>query len=74
MKCVICKHGNAEPGRTTVTLERGPTIVVIRDVPAQVCTECGEYYVDADTSARILALAEEAVKRSAEVEVLRYVA
>jgi YgiT-type zinc finger domain-containing protein len=74
MKCVICKHGNTEPGRTTVTLERGPTIVVIRDVPAQVCTECGEYYVDVDTSARILALAEEAVKRSAEVEVLQYVA
>jgi YgiT-type zinc finger domain-containing protein len=74
MKCVICKHGNTEPGHATVTLERGDTILVIRDVPAQVCTECGEYYLDAFTSAHVMALGEEAVKRRAEVEVLRYVA
>src|SRR2546422_8301609 len=46
MKCVICQFGETEPGTTTVTLTRGETTVVIRDVPAQVCTTCGEEYVD----------------------------
>ena len=74
MKCVICKHGNTEPGYATVTLERGGTVLVIRDVPAQICSECGEYYLDTATSTHVMALGEEAVQRHAEVEVLRYVA
>lgn len=74
MKCVICKHGNMEPGYATVTLERGDTVLVIRDVPAQICTDCGEHYLDTVTSTHIMALGEAAVKRHAEVEVLRYVA
>ena len=32
MTCVICKHGDTRDGRTTVTLERGATTVIIRDV------------------------------------------
>ena len=74
MKCVICKHGNTQPGYATVTLERGDTVLVIRDVPAQICSECGEYYLDTATSTHVMALGEEAVQRHAEVEVLRYVA
>jgi len=74
MKCLICKTGETNPGTTTVTLERDSTVVVIKDVPAQVCDNCGEYYLSEDVSARIYALAEEAVKRKVEVEVLHYAA
>jgi len=42
MKCVICQYGETEAGTTTVTLTRGETTIVIRDVPAQICTTCGE--------------------------------
>ena len=42
MKCVICQYGETEPGTTTVTLTRDETTIVIRDVPAQICTICGE--------------------------------
>lgn len=74
MKCMICKHGETAPGRVTVTLERAGTVVVIKDVPAEVCQECGEYYLDEATSARVLAMGEEAVRHKAEVEVVRYAA
>ncbi len=40
MTCVICQYGETEPGTTTVTLTRGETTVVMRDVPAQICTTC----------------------------------
>jgi YgiT-type zinc finger domain-containing protein len=74
MKCVICKQGQTAPGFVTVTLERADTVLVIKDVPAEVCTQCGEYYLDDATTQRIMTLGEDAVRHRAEVEVLRYVA
>ncbi|MBF0462568.1 MAG: type II toxin-antitoxin system MqsA family antitoxin [Magnetococcales bacterium] len=74
MHCAICRHGETLAGETTVTLERARTIVVIREVPADVCEQCGEYYLDEKATARVFALAEEAVQRHAEVEILRYAA
>jgi YgiT-type zinc finger domain-containing protein len=74
MKCVICKHGETQPGTVTVTLHRSDTVVVIKEVPADVCRQCGEYFLDDTTTARVLAMAEDAVKHHAEVEILRYAA
>lgn len=74
MICVICKHGDIKPGQVTVTLQRGETVVVIKGVPAKICQQCGEYYLDETTSARLLAMAEESVNHHAEVEILRYAA
>jgi YgiT-type zinc finger domain-containing protein len=70
----MCKHGMTQPGKVTVTLHRDETVVVIKEVPADVCQQCGEYYLDEMTTARIMAMAEEAVKHNVEVEVLRYAA
>lgn len=36
MKCVICKRGETRPGKTAVTLERGESAMVVKDVPADV--------------------------------------
>ena len=74
MKCLICKTGTTKEGTTTVTLEREETVVVIKDVPAHVCDNCGEYYLTEEVSKRIYALAEEAVQRKVQVEVLHYAA
>lgn len=74
MKCVICKTGQTHPGKTTVTLQRGETVVVIRDVPAVICEDCGEYYLDAEVARRIYADAEASMERKVEVEIQRYAA
>jgi YgiT-type zinc finger domain-containing protein len=74
MKCVLCKTGESHPGTTTVTLERNHTVIVLKDVPAEVCENCGEYYLSDAVTKRIYQQAEEAVQRNAEVEVLRYAA
>ncbi len=74
MKCVICKTGEISPGTVTVTLERGSTVLLIKEVPAQVCTQCGEYYLDEHTTRRLYEQAEKALERNAELEVLRYAA
>ena len=74
MKCVICKTGETKPGLATVTLQRGETIVLIKDAPADVCQNCGEYYLNEAVTRKVYAQAEEAVKRHTELEVLRYAA
>jgi YgiT-type zinc finger domain-containing protein len=74
MKCVICKQGETANGLTTVTLERGRTTVVIKDVPAEICENCGEYYLSEEVTDRVQKLAEQAVRQGVEIEVLRYAA
>jgi YgiT-type zinc finger domain-containing protein len=74
MKCVICKQGETRPGKTVVTLSRGETTVLIKDVPAEICENCGEYYLSEAVTGQVMALAEEAVRHRAEVEILRYAA
>ena len=46
MKCVICKKGETRVGKATVTLDKDGTTLVFKGVPARVCTNCGEEYVD----------------------------
>ena len=74
MKCVICRHGETETGQVTVTLERGRSTLIFRSVPAQVCENCGEQYVDAETSKRLLEQAERAAQAGVEVEVRPFAA
>ena len=74
MKCMICKAGETRPGRATVTLERDGTTLVIKNVPADICANCGEEYVSAETTELLLRTAEEAVKSGVLVSVREYVA
>lgn len=74
MKCVICKEGETQPGTTTVTLTRGEVTLVIKKVPADICENCGEYYLSDEISRKILTLAEEAMKHNLEVEVIQFAA
>jgi len=74
MKCVICRTGETTEGVANVTLSRGKTTVLIKDVPAQVCDNCGEYYLSSEISDRVLALAEIAVQNNAEIEILQFAA
>ncbi len=57
-----------------MTLERGETIVILKGVPAEVCEECGEYYLSEEVTRRVLERAEQAVQSGAEVEIVRFAA
>jgi len=74
MICVICKHAEVHPGQAAITLERGTTTLVIKHVPAMVCPNCGEQYVDEHTTRRLLESAERAAAAGVEVEVKEYAA
>jgi YgiT-type zinc finger domain-containing protein len=70
MKCPICKNGETAPAKISVTLNEalGATIV-FRDVPALVCDNCGEEYMDESTSGELLRQARAAADSGVQVEV-----
>ena len=74
MRCVICKQADPVPGTTTVTLERGRLTLVVKGVPALVCPNCGEDYVDEHVTAELLQTAEEMVCSGTLVDVRQYAA
>jgi YgiT-type zinc finger domain-containing protein len=74
MICTICKQGETQAGHVTVTLERGGTTIVFKGVPALVCENCGEAYLDEAVVLALWGAAETAVHEGVEVVVRHYVA
>lgn len=45
MECIMCK-GLTEKKTVNYILDLDNTIIIIKDVPANVCKQCGERYFD----------------------------
>ena len=60
--------------RPTVVFEREGTAVVIKGVPARICANCGEEYVDELVTRELLQTASAAAAAGVQVEVREYVA
>jgi YgiT-type zinc finger domain-containing protein len=72
MKCQICKHGNTHKGYVSITLERDGTTLLFKNVPANICDNCGEIYHDEEVTRSLLEQAEQAATRGVELDVRRY--
>ena len=69
---MICKHGETKQGTTTVTLEKGSSTIVFKEVPAQICDNCGEKYIDESTTKELLSKARNIVKNGVEIDIRKY--
>ena len=74
MKCSLCKNGETISGKVTVTLSRDNSIIIIKEVPAQICNNCGDYFLSSEVTKSVLSISENAVKKGVEVEILKFVA
>lgn len=72
MNCIVCRHGDTHPGTTTVTFHRDGRTLVVNEVPAEVCENCGEAYVAEEVTAELLRMATEARQAQAIVLVRDY--
>lgn len=59
MRCLICNHTGMNQGTTVLPVERGNASLLITDIPAQVCANCGEAYTGEDTARDVQELANE---------------
>ena len=70
-RCPLC-GGDKAPGTTIFSVDLGEGIVVVRSVPAQVCSQCGEEWIDDQTAKDLEDIVEQAKKRRHQVEVLTF--
>ena len=67
--CPLC-GGKKKPGSTTFTADLGTGVVVVRNVPATVCDQCGADWIDDKTAQRLEEVMVDARKKRLEVEVI----
>ena len=69
MKCMICKNGNTNPGESVVTFTRNNLVIVFKNVPSEACDNCGEQYIDEETTSSLLKTANDAFDKGVVVDV-----
>lgn len=70
--CRNCPEGTYHPARETKLLERSQTVLVVKEVPAQVCDLCGDALTTSGTTRRLLEMLSAAEGEGVEMEVRRF--
>ena len=71
MKCFMCK-GNIENKNTTFMVELDNRIIIIRNVPSQVCKQCGEVTYSDEVAKQLEKLANSVRNAITEITVINY--
>ena len=72
-RCPIC-GGSSGKGTTTFTVDYGSGRVVVRNVSATVCSQCGEAWIDDSIAERLEKIVQEAKSGQKQFEVVSLVA
>ena len=67
-KCPLC-GGTKKTGKTTFTVDLGFGVVVVREVPATVCSQCGADWIDDATASKLEEIVNDARRKHRMVEV-----
>lgn len=67
--CPLCK-GTKRPGTTTFTADLGFGVVVVRNVPATVCSQCGADWIADKVAGKLERLVKDAKAKRSQVEVV----
>ena len=70
-KCPLC-GGDKKEGHTTYSVDLGFGVVVVRDVPAKVCGQCGEEWIDAQVARRLEEIVNSARDKRPQLEVMPF--
>jgi len=70
-KCPLCS-GIKTKGKTTFTADFGTGVIVIRNVPATVCSQCGADWIKDEIASKIEEIIGDAEKKRMEVEVTSF--
>jgi YgiT-type zinc finger domain-containing protein len=67
-RCPLC-GGNKKVGQTTFTVDLGFGVVVVRDVPASVCSQCGADWIEDSIASKLEEIVNDARQKRHIVEV-----
>ena len=71
MNCFICK-GDLEDKKTTFMIESNNCIIIIKNVPSQVCKQCGEVSYSDEVSKQLEKLVNSVRNAITEITVINY--
>lgn len=71
MDCIMCK-ANLYKGTVNHIVDIDGHIIIVKNVPANVCRQCGEYYVDHETALKLEEIVEESKRSGAEVTIINF--
>ena len=67
--CPLC-GGQKEKGTTTYSVDNGQSLIVVRSVPAMICQQCGEEWIDHETAQALERIVDEGRQKNAQVEIV----
>ena len=70
--CPICHSGKKQAGQTTFTVDLGFGVIVVRNVPAQVCDLCGADWIEDKTAETLEKIVDQARQKHSVVEVANW--
>lgn len=68
-KCPLC-GGKVEPGTTTFTVDLKTGVVVVRNVQALVCIQCGEDWIEDAVSVKLENIAIRAREENTQLKIV----
>ncbi|MGN0171201.1 MAG: type II toxin-antitoxin system MqsA family antitoxin [Acutalibacteraceae bacterium] len=71
MSCFMCK-GTTEEKNTTFMVDLGNCIVIVKNVPSHVCTQCGEVSYSDDVAKRLEQIVDSMKAAITEIAVVNY--
>jgi YgiT-type zinc finger domain-containing protein len=70
-RCPLC-GGEKKDGYTIYTVDLGFGIVILKDVPAKVCSQCGEVWIVDDVASNLEKIVELARKNRLQLELISF--
>ena len=71
MTCFYCK-GNVQPATTTYMTDYNGCYIIIKNVPCEMCTQCGEEYLTGETLQNIEHIIKQVKGMLTEIAVVDY--
>ena len=71
MECFKCK-GNLIQKKINYVVNLENTIIIIKQVPAKVCSQCGEQYFDDETTENIDKIVNQLKELEIEITIVNY--
>ena len=71
MTCFMCK-GKMENKLTNFIADLGKTIIIVKDVPSQVCQQCGEVSYSDEVARKLEQIVESLQSQSMEIAITNY--
>lgn len=71
MKCPVC-GGSIKGGSTNLPIEMKSGLLYVKQVPADICNQCGESFISDDVAENLEKIVAKAEKQKIEVEIISY--